>query len=452
LTKSGGLADTGLNTLFEIQLQDALNHQRKRATLENRSVKMEDYVAGKSTVPYGVVPPSGIQQNTIVIEFAATKSLPARGTVQYMADGRLVERQVMVRDATPKAISQFLRDLGLVANVPPRTGCGLSNEASANLRFAAGVNKYFRSDSSDVEASIRDLRKAVAIDPRFSLAKAQLAQALAKMVHRGWYDETQSPEQLREATQLAKAATIDCPKCDHPWKALGLVYQTTAQFINTTGVPVTSLGQFSDVSALKDSAVTAYYRALQRNSRNFWALNNLVSLHGQLEKPDSAEAVFRRAVGLVPTAAEPYINMADVLIEEHLKSPGSGLLSRARDLLDSAQHLNPDLGLIYFNRAACFALSGNDSAVSQELAKAFDLGDYDYRRLVQGESRTGRPFAAVDVHEFFVRPPGNGARLVEETRLQRSPLGIVLYGDENTDDRAPRRSATRSSEAATALR
>jgi tetratricopeptide (TPR) repeat protein len=428
--RSAGLADPGLASLFDLQYRNGkVDTQKDGTVLAAFGPTMSDFIAGKSVAPYGSV---AFLKNAILVEFPRTTTFPTSGKVTYIGgSGKSREHSITIKAATPIAIADALKEIGLMGGITSIPGCGLSEDAIANLRYAAGVNKYFHSDSTIAAESISDLRMALNVDPNFHIARAQLAQAIARMVHRRWYDDSESLPALREAVSLAGTSTVECPESDQAWKALGMVYQASARYFDASRIPVSNLGTSClNNRDLLQSSLAAYRTALDLNRNNFWAYSNLISLYATMDQPDSSEAAFRHATQLLPSAAEPFINLADARIERYIITRAPLLLVDAEALLDSAQQRNPDLGLIYFNRACARSASGDVDSAAQLLAQAFNLGDYEYRRLLLKETSLGRPFAGLDaapiVATFANRQLGRRARDLEKGRLQLAPLGLVL--------------------------
>ena len=135
--------------------------------------------------------------------------------------------------------------------------------------------------------SIRLLRQALALDPRFAAAQARIAYRTLFM---STYDD---PANLSIALEMALKAVATDPTLDDGHSALAAIYSAQGDVAN---------------------ARLSFLRAMELNPSHFEAMTNLSSLEGELGRFDESLLWARRGFQLVPNASVAYYHVGLPLI------------------------------------------------------------------------------------------------------------------------------------------
>ncbi|MBB5061255.1 serine/threonine protein kinase/tetratricopeptide (TPR) repeat protein [Granulicella aggregans] len=233
-----------------------------------------------------------------------------------------------------------------------------STAAAAYEDYLAGMGYLPRQDlPGNLDRAIAAFRRAVARDPTFGLAYAQLAEASILQYQLGnkLADLKQAEESSRKAAQLSDQIPAT-------YIALGQYHQVTGQrdlalqeFQRALQLDPKSSDALSGVANLYigqgriAEAESAYIRAAAINSQDWRGFNNLGKFYQNVGRPKDAIPQFQHAIALTPDNSWPYTNLG--LAYQDLDDPK--MLPEAENALnhsiqlDSTYAAYSDLGSIY---------------------------------------------------------------------------------------------------------
>jgi predicted O-linked N-acetylglucosamine transferase (SPINDLY family) len=208
-----------------------------------------------------------------------------------------------------------------------RASLAVTPNAEAETDLSLALRRQNRLDEAEAA-----LRRAIALDPRFALARKSLARLLP------------------ERGDLAGA--------EAEFRAALALDPNDAEMHLHFGRMLTQQARHAD-------ALAAFERAVALHPSWAEASNSLGSAFGELNRRDEAETAFRRALALRPRFAEALCNLGTLLFD-------SRRFDEAQTVLRAALEVNPDFA------SACFTLGKtlNHLGRSEEAIEA-------YRRTVK---------------------------------------------------------------------
>jgi Tfp pilus assembly protein PilF len=241
----------------------------------------------------------------------------------------------------------------LVSGVPPRAAPTRSNEAYALYLQARALARS--AGEGDAAAAQQTLRRALALDPQFATAWAELAHSYTAEF--GWHDGIDHASACAQAHEAADRALALAPALADAHRAKAIVL-TECQ-----GSPAAAEAELKQALALDpgDAAVWHAYAAhansqgrfaeglrlaqesIARDPLNAWNYYPLAIAQSNLGRPAEAEATYRRMVEIAPTAAGVHALHANSLLG--VNRPGEALAEAERE--SDEQFRDMDLPLIY---------------------------------------------------------------------------------------------------------
>ncbi|MEO0816283.1 MAG: winged helix-turn-helix domain-containing protein [Pseudomonadota bacterium] len=184
----------------------------------------------------------------------------------------------------------------ILAEISPQLAIGLPSHGEAPNRRSEAMALYLRGkgqslsrDPEDIRAAIAALEEAVSLDPDFSEAHAQLANALAVSVQLFLYSDVDPKAAMQRAGQAADRAIALNPTLAAPYAVLGLKAVDDADYV---------------------SANRLFDEALSRNANHVDALRWKALLKTILGHLRESDELLRRAVELDPQWPVIWQNLA----------------------------------------------------------------------------------------------------------------------------------------------
>ena len=191
---------------------------------------------------------------------------------------------------------------------------GRANTPEAQRLYIHARHFVDRFNRPEMGKAIEYLREALAIEPTFALAWAELARAYAAEADAGWVPSVQAYERSREAAQ--RALTLD-PNLAEAHVRMGRVrrnyehdlegakasYAMALELDPVNATALAGAGALCMNLAQFDDAVRYYERALDRDPLNAGAHHNLGMPLLYVGRLSDAEAAFRKALELAPQTA-----------------------------------------------------------------------------------------------------------------------------------------------------
>lgn len=247
--------------------------------------------------------------------------------------GSIEERRNLIIKQLEKFDPQYSTDiLGKIVNAAKEPATNINEDKTINaLDFA--VRAYEAQQAKQLSQAEDLYRKAIAIDPDYSIAHNNLGNVLVGLNR---YDEA-------EAT-FRKAIELD-PNDAYAYSNLGNVLRELKRY---------------------DEAEAACRKAIELDPTYPYAYNNLGNVIGNLKRYDEAEAAFRKAIELDPDFALPYKNLGYLLRR-------SKRYSEAEAAFRKAIELDPNKSLSYHYLSNILRLVGRDVEALELAEKAQTL-------------------------------------------------------------------------------
>lgn len=245
---------------------------------------------GVATVLEGSVQKAGdkVRVNVQLIDARADSHLWAKSYDREIQDIFAVESEVAQEIADSLQAKLSPAEASTVARAPTKDpqAYDLFLKAQHEQRVA---NSNFRSESFDQAA--RWYKEAIARDPNFALAIAQLAIC---QLRRHWLTDPLSESELAEAGQMAKQAVTLAPDLSEAHVAMGVFhYYGFREY---------------------DPALTEFQRAIELQPNNSLALQFIAAVHRRQGKWNATLDELRKALEQDPRDA----NIASTIAETHL--------------------------------------------------------------------------------------------------------------------------------------
>src|SRR5712672_844330 len=224
------------------------------------------------------------------------------------------------------------------ASAPARSS---STDLTAWDRFLRGLSHYYKHTKADFEASIDLCRKAIALDPSLSIARAYLATIMVQGVQYGWIKSTN--QLWTEAMTLAESSVRLDPRSSFAFAILSSMHAMDGNY---------------------EAAMEAAKRAVRLNPYDMGARGVLGIAHLVIGEHRQAIELFSAAVQR--GNSDPRYKWAALNAFSHyLVGQYDASLSWAREAL----YLNPNHLQVLAVRAAALAQLGR----SEEAAKAAEV-------------------------------------------------------------------------------
>ncbi|MBT3358000.1 MAG: tetratricopeptide repeat protein [Rhodospirillales bacterium] len=320
--------------------------------------------------------------------------------VRFHREGRLKDaetraRQVLAREPDHPDAAYLL---GLVAM---RTGhveeaIGLIAKAIEGKRGVAEFHVNLGGAllaSGRVESAIQSLRTAIDIDPETAGARLHLGAAL---LQRGELDE--AVPLLREAARLAAGHAGARMNLGSALMELGESEAALAEFdaalaIGADGAPLHfNRARLLDRLGREREAVAAFERSIELDDSLAPAHNDLARVLNRRGRREEAEIHARKAISLAPKNPDFRLNYGDILVAlgrssealtcfesleqefpelaqaylRHAKVfQDRGDLERARGVIDTLRHIDPNMALVFHRLAADPGVNFTDDELAE---------------------------------------------------------------------------------------
>ncbi len=175
---------------------------------------------------------------------------------------------------------------------------------------------------SDPNLAISLLQRAVALDPRFTLAQAALGEAYLAL-----YRNTKDPAAVEAAVAACRTAAGLDRSLPQVQVTLGLIRVATGKY---------------------EEAVTAFEQALKLNPSDAQALVELGRAYAKLQRALEAEAAYKKAIALQPDYWLGYSRLARFYWLQNRHQEAEQQYRKALELTPENYLLLTDLGALYF--------------------------------------------------------------------------------------------------------
>jgi serine/threonine protein kinase/tetratricopeptide (TPR) repeat protein len=233
---------------------------------------------------------------------------------------------------------------------------------------------------SDPEFAIALLKRAVALDPSFALAKAALGEAYLAL-----YKSTKDSAAIQEAVAACRSAAQLDASLPQVQVLLGLISVATGKY---------------------EEAVTAFQHALKLNPSNAQALVELGRAYAKLQKAAEAEAAYRKAIALQPDYWLGYSRLARFYWLQSRHREAEQEYRKALELTPENYLLLNDLGALYFDLSRwdeARLMFERSAAAKPNYIAYSNLGTLGSRRGNSREAATMFEKAlAIDDHDYVL--------------------------------------------------
>lgn len=231
----------------------------------------------------------------------------------------------------------------------------------------------------NLEAAKNSYEKAVGFNPNDAEALTFYAQVLGGL---GQLDE--ASEQVGHVLEIS-------PNYEQAQLVAARIYLAQQRWNDALALYLNALKHTYDIQALSsintnlsnvyielkdyENAVSRAQKAIEQNSKQFWAYNNRGWAYFNLGKYDLALADYNRAIELNPNETKPYVNRAWLYstMENHQK---------ALEDFDAAIKLNPNISEGYNNRGIAYFNLGK-----------YDLALADYNHAIELDPNDSKPYS-----------------------------------------------------------
>ena len=191
---------------------------------------------------------------------------------------------------------------------------GRANTPEAQRLYIHARHLVDRFNRPEMQKAIEYLKEALAIDPSFALAWAELARAYAAEADAGWIPSVQAYERSREAAQRALSLDPDLAEAhvrmgrvrrnyEHDFEGAKVSYAKALELDPVNATALAGSGALCMNLAQFEEAVRYYERALDRDPVNAGAHHNLGMPLFYVGRLSDAEAAFRKTLELAPQTA-----------------------------------------------------------------------------------------------------------------------------------------------------
>jgi len=224
---------------------------------------------------------------------------------------------------------------------------GRRTNADAHRLYLQGRHFFNRFTREDVEKSIEYYRRALALDPKFALAWAELSFAHSREADVSWVPSAEAYAEAREAAERALALEPDLAEAhaglgwiqmslDWDWRgarasfrrALDLAPGSTTS-LGRAAILEADLGNFGEATELAE-------RVLELDPLNAATYHNLGALHRMNDRPEDAERAYRKALELTPQRVISRAALSLALLAQG--RPEEALAEAAREPYDGYRH------------------------------------------------------------------------------------------------------------------
>ncbi len=209
-----------------------------------------------------------IRINCALVDPRTHRQVEARTITASMTDVFGLEDQV-----ASEMISLVAASTGIPGNSPTATRTESNPEAYASYLRARGYLQEYQK-AENIELAISELKNAVALDPEYANAYADLGEAYLL----GYQQANRGGEWVRQAQQNCLKA-LRIRKTAEGLICLGDVYNETGKY---------------------DAAVQEFREALQIDAGNEDGLRGAADAYVKLGNPSAAEAAYQKAISLRP--------------------------------------------------------------------------------------------------------------------------------------------------------
>jgi serine/threonine protein kinase/tetratricopeptide (TPR) repeat protein len=225
-----------------------------------------------------------------------------------------------------RAVSAVMKMLDLELQPEARQTLAAGNTANSEAQdaYVQALGALHSSlGPSDPELAITMLKRAVALDPRFTLAQAALGEA-----YLAYYRNTKDRRLLDDATAACQRAAELDKSLPQVQITLGLIGMATGKY---------------------EQGVTAFQRAVQLDPSDAQAFVELGRAFTKLQKAPEAEAAYKKALALKPNYWLGYSRLARFYWLQSRYKEAEGLYRKGLDLTPDNYLLLTDLGALYFD-------------------------------------------------------------------------------------------------------
>ena len=228
---------------------------------------------------------------------------------------------------------------GEVKSEVSKAAKGRATNPEAHRLYLQARHLFERLTRADAAATIEHLRRALALDPDFALAWAELATVYSRQADRNWAPVDAGYRQAREAAERALAlepnlaeghAALAWIQMTHDWNWHGAEASLRKALVLAPGnaVVLRRAGAVAYFQGSLEEAIELYRRTLEQDPLSTAAYNNLGLALNAAERHAEAEEAYRKALELAPRRNTTHASLSLSLlaqdrVEEALTEAGS---------------------------------------------------------------------------------------------------------------------------------
>jgi serine/threonine-protein kinase len=342
-------------------------------TLTGKLTELQQFEGGLMVVPASEVRAEGVASaaraaRLFGVNLAVTGSVQRRGdrlaiTANLVDAGTLRQLRSDSIDVSPDDLDSLqdgivrrvveLLEIEMNVRASEALSAGGTSKPRAYEYYLQGKGYLQRFDQEgNVDAAIGVLEKAIAEDPAYAPAYAELSEAYWQK-----FNETSLQEWVGKALAAAESAAAKNPRLSIARASLGEAYRRTGRLDEAIAEYKAALDQdplnsearsglarvYSDQGRLQE-AEELHLKAVDLQPKQWAALSALGVFYSNTGRSSDAIEAFERVVELTPDNPINYRNLAGVLIRE-------GHYDRARAMLQRSIEIEPS-GLAYANLGA----------------------------------------------------------------------------------------------------
>jgi serine/threonine protein kinase/Tfp pilus assembly protein PilF len=314
---------------------------------------------------------------------------------------------------------------GEVKSEVSKAAIGRTANPEAHRLYLQARHLFDRLTRADADASIAYLKQALALDPDFALAWAELATVYSRQADRDWAPVAEGYRLAREAAERSLSLEPDLPeghaalswvRMTHDWDWRGAQASIRAALNLAPGnaVVLRRAGAVAYFLGRLEEAIDLYRRTLDQDPLSTATYNNLgLALHAA-DRHEEAEAAYRKALELAPRRNTTHASLSLSVLGQ----------DRGQDALAEAA-IEPDESLRLWALAIIHSVLGSqaesDAALRELIEKHATSSAYQIAAAcaVRGESDAA--------FEWLERAWGQRDPGLSESKA--SPRFRSLYGD-----------------------
>jgi serine/threonine protein kinase/Tfp pilus assembly protein PilF len=188
---------------------------------------------------------------------------------------------------------------------------GRATDPEAHRLYLQARHFFERLTRTDTAAAIEYLKQALALDPDFALAWAELATVLSRQADRNWAAVEEGYREAREAVERALSLEPNLPEGhaalawiqmthDWNWRAAEISLRSASSLAPGNAVVLRRAGAVAYFQGRFEEAIEFYRRSIEQDPLSTPAYNNLgLALHAA-DRHVEAEEAYRKALELAP--------------------------------------------------------------------------------------------------------------------------------------------------------